>query len=194
MDWHRADVIRNNDETMFLSPTQQLRIGNAQMKFGLIADASDLEREGTTCIGSMEGCPQGPAEIFIEHIAQGHESASLSARGLDRFIPLVSFSELGDARRVRTVGAKLIQLGLVLRHILIDLASIFQVERDDLVDQGQFQGGKLTVEHLGRVALIVIENEVIEADPVPHQTDFTVRMPVQIGRQEPEQDFGPVHH
>jgi hypothetical protein len=59
------------------------------------------------------------------------------------------FSELGHTWRVLAVGPELVNRGLVLRDIAIDLVSILEIEHDHLVHERELQGGKLTEEHFG---------------------------------------------
>jgi hypothetical protein len=68
-----------------------------------------------------------------------------------------------------------------------------EIESNDLVDGREFQGGELAKDHLGRETLIVIVDEVIESDPVPDQTHFTIGMPVQADGQQPDQRVGGRH-
>jgi hypothetical protein len=75
-------------------------------------------------------------------------------------------------------GPELIQLGLVLCDVVVDFAPMFQVEDNHLVDQGEIEGGELTLEHLCCIPVVVIEDEVVEADPMSHQPNFTVGVPM----------------
>ena len=59
-------------------------------------------------------------------------------------------------------------------HIRIDFGPVLQVERDDFVDVGQGERRELADEHLGRVALVVIVDDVVKADAVAGEDDFAV--------------------
>src|SRR5262249_55591324 len=131
----------------------------------------------------------------IKHVhgSQGRGGDSLGADCSITLPSLESLPEFGNARRMDSGGTELIQLGLVLLNVLIDFALVVQIEHNHLVDQSKLQRGKLALEHLGRIALVVIEDEVVEPNPVPYETNFTIRVPVQTGGEEPDQLFVAAH-
>jgi hypothetical protein len=80
--------------------------------------------------------------------------------------------------------AELIQIGLVSSDVVVDRILMLDIEHDHLVDQSELQGRELALEHLGRVALVVIEDEVVEPDPMPGQTDLAIGVPVETRREQ----------
>jgi hypothetical protein len=50
---HRADIVGDHDESVPLCPAKELRIARAEGELNLFADTGDLQREGTSRVGSL---------------------------------------------------------------------------------------------------------------------------------------------
>jgi hypothetical protein len=71
--------------------------------------------------------------------------------------------------------------------------AMLKVKHDHSVDRRELQLRNLTAGHFGRAALIVIVIEVTKADPMTHEADFTIGVPVQAGKLQADQRFEAAH-
>ena len=193
MSRHCSGVIGDHDESVLLSPKEELGIAHAEREVDVLPYASNLKRVGA--FGRWH--VRVPPKAARVDSRQGGTATPWIR--LDRLRPPSSLrafqllSQLGYAGRMRADAAEMIQLRLIVRHVTVDFISVVEIKRNDLVDGSQFQCGELAKNHLGRETLIIIIDEVVESDPVPDQADFPVGVPVQAVGQQRDQRLEEEH-
>jgi hypothetical protein len=90
-------------------------------------------------------------------------------------------------------GPELLNLAFVPADARITLRPSVEIERDRFVDRREFESGELAEQHLRSVPLVVIINEMVQSEPVPQETNFTILVPMQPRRQLGNQGIRSIH-
>ena len=117
--------------------------------------------------------PQWTTYVLVEHKLKSHRLTGLcsrrerltfrqpTAKGFDIEMPSLTLLSI----LLRSTGG----------NVAIDFRLVFQVIRDDLVNQRQRQRRIAAGQHFGRLAFVIVLDDVIQPDPMPSQSDFPVR-------------------
>ncbi|HWY85276.1 MAG TPA: sigma-70 family RNA polymerase sigma factor, partial [Gemmataceae bacterium] len=109
--------------------------------------------------GSKEGV------IFLWEVSTGKLLHTLEAHNAEVLGPINSLDFSPDGMNLLASHAK---------TMVVHLYLVLQVERDDLVNEGKRQRGKSLQQCLGRVALVVVVNHVLQADTVMRHVNVAV--------------------
>jgi hypothetical protein len=175
--------VHGYDHPMFsFSPQQEVRILSAQRQIGRIADPGNIDDIQPGRVVLLQGTPKRAAQVFVENKAQRHPlKAPVRDDGLDApperihvhsFLSRPAF-EFFDIE-VSAGGALLIDFRLTPGDVGIHLYPVFRVELKHLIDEFQRQTRELLVQHLGGKAIVVIQDHMVQPDPVSCQDDLAV--------------------